>query len=87
MVVFPAPVEPTNGQLLSRLRIQCQVMKDHVVRLIAKGHIIKSYIALQLCVCHRAVCLVRMLPGPHAGTFPALDNFPVSSLLAFTSVT
>ena len=55
-------------QLLSRFRIQRQIMQHHVIRLISKAHVKETDITFQLCIGNRAVCLMGMFPCPHTGS-------------------
>ena len=70
-----------ESQLLSRFRIQSQVMEHHMIRHIAKGHIIKLYLASQLSISNSAVCLMRVFPRPHTGTLFTLHNIAVCIFL------
>ena len=59
-------------QLLSRLRIERQVMQHHMVRCIAECHVIEANITFQLLISDRSVRLMRMLPCPKAGALLTL---------------
>ena len=54
-------------------------MEDHLFIIITKDHILKPNVARKLCIGHTAVA-VGMLPGPHAGTLPALGDHSVRIL-------
>ena len=70
-----------KSKFLSRLRVQSQIMKHHVVFRISERHIIKSHVAFQLRICHCAVCLMRMFPCPQACSFFTLRKISLCILL------
>ena len=70
-----------EGDLLTRLRIQRQVMEHHVVRRVSEGHVVEAHVAFQLLIGDGAVRLMRMLPRPQAGALFALGDISVRVLL------
>ena len=65
-----------EGDLLTRLRVEGDVVQNGLVRHIAEIHVIQHDIALELGVGHGAV-MMRMLPGPQPGAGLAFHELAV----------
>ena len=70
-----------EGDLLTRLRVQRQVVEHHVIRRVTECHIVETHIAFQFLISDGAVRLVRMLPRPQAGALFALGDIAVRVFL------
>ena len=66
--------------LLTGFGVQCDVVQDDLIRIIAEIHIKEADIAADLCIGGGAV-LVRMLPRPDVGLFRGFNEFAVLVVL------
>ena len=80
MVVLPAPVEPTKGDLLARTAIQVDVVQHRLFRHISEIHIREGDVAFQFVVGGGAV-VVGVLPGPDAGALLGLHEVVLAVIL------
>ena len=63
-----------ESQLLTGLCKEADILKDYFIRVIAESYILEADISCKFCIGYRAVCRMRMLPCPHAGSFFAFCN-------------
>lgn len=66
MVVFPAPQRSYKSDLLARLCIHVDVMKNDLVGAITKIHILQNHVTFQLDIIRGTLSFMEMFPCPAA---------------------